>query len=348
MSTMKAFVKIKPEPGGAEYSDFEMPRIGPEEVLIEVKAAGICGTDGHLYDWADNIVREYKPKLPLVMGHEFAGIITERGHQVSGLEKGDKVTAFPILYCGQCRYCRNGEPNICNERPLLGLGVNGAFAQFVKVRAKNVYKLDDKVPFEIGALSEITCVGLHAIDRIRMGFGDTVAVVGCGPLGIMMAILAKHSGAAHVFITGLEQDRKRLELAGKIGATPVSVDKEDPKQLILDNTDGMGADVVFETAGSPSGVIQSMDIIRKGGRIGILGQGHAPTEIPTAILSFREIELVGTRAYTCKDWDKVSSTLVNTAEDLRHVITHRMSLEKAAQGFQLMKARDGMKIILEP
>jgi (R,R)-butanediol dehydrogenase / meso-butanediol dehydrogenase / diacetyl reductase len=173
-------------------------------------------------------------------------------------------------------------------------------------------------------------------------------VVGCGPLGIITAILARHAGAARVFITGLEQDRLRLDLARKIGAMAISVDKENPKQKILNVTDGMGADVVFETAGSPSGVIQSMDIIRKGGRIGILGQGHAPTEIPTAILSFREIELVGTRAYTCKDWDKVSSTLVNTAEDLRHVITHRMSLEKAAQGFQLMKARDGMKIILEP
>ena len=348
MKKMKAFVKVKPEPGGAEYSDFDVPRIGPEEVLIEVKAAGICGTDGHLYDWADNIVREYKPKLPLVMGHEFAGIIIELGHKVNGLKKGDKVTAFPILYCGQCRYCRNGEPNICNNRPLLGLGANGAFAQFVGVRAKNVYKLDDKVPFEIGALSEITCVGLHAIDRIRIGFGDTVAVVGCGPLGIIMAILAKHSGAAHVFITGLEQDQQRLELARRIGATPVSVDKEDPKQLIIDSTDGMGADVVFETAGSPSGVVQSMDIVRKGGRVSILGQGHSPTEIMTATLSFREIELVGTRAYTGKDWDKVSGVLLNAGEDLRHIITHRLPLEKAAQGFQMMKSLEGMKIILEP
>jgi (R,R)-butanediol dehydrogenase / meso-butanediol dehydrogenase / diacetyl reductase len=348
MRKMKAFVKVRPESGGAEYSEFDVPWIGPDEVLIEIKAAGICGTDMHLYDWADNIVREYKPELPLVMGHEFAGIITELGLQVDGLKKGDKVTAFPILYCGKCRYCRNGEPNICNDRPLLGLGANGVFAQFVAVRAKNVYKLDDRIPFEIGALSEITCVGLHAIDRIRMGFGDTVAVVGCGPLGIIMAILAKHSGAAHVFITGLEQDRQRLELARKIGATPVSVDQEDPKQLILDSTDGMGADIVFETAGSPSGVIQSMDIARKGGRVSILGQGHAATEILTATLSFREIELVGTRAYTGRDWDKISSVLLNTADDLRHIITHRLPLERAAQGFQMMKALEGLKIILEP
>jgi len=348
MRKMKAFVKVRPESGGAQYSDFDVPRIGAEDVLIQVKAAGICGTDMHLYDWADNIVREYKPKLPLVMGHEFAGVITDLGPEVNGFKKGDKVTAFPILYCGQCRYCRNGEPNICNDRPLLGLGANGAFAQFVAVRAKNVYKLDDQVPFEIGALSEITCVGLHAIDRIRMGFGDTVAVVGCGPLGIIMAILAKHSGAARVFITGLEQDRQRLDLARKIGATPVSVDTEDPKQKILNVTDGVGADVVFETAGSPSGVIQAMDIARKGGRVSILGQGHAPTEILTANLSFREIELVGTRAYTGRDWDKVSSVLLNTAEDLRHIITHRIPLERAAEGFQWMKALEGMKIILEP
>ena len=137
-------------------------------------------------------------------------------------------------------------------------------------------------------------------------------------------------------------------LAEKIGAVPISVDKSDPKQQILEYTDGMGADVVFESAGTPSGVIQSMDIVRKGGRVSILGQGHAATEIFTANLSYREIELVGTRAYTKKDWDNVSNTLLGASEDLSHIITHRIPLENAEEGIKLMKAREGMKIILEP
>jgi len=345
---MKAFVKTRPEIGGAEYMDFDDPRRQKGEVVIEVKAAGICGTDMHLYDWADNIIREYKPKLPVVMGHEFAGKIIDLGPEVENLKVGDNVTAFPVLYCGQCSYCRDGQQNICNNRPILGLGANGAFAQYVAIRAANVYRLDETIPFELGALSELTCVGIHAIDRIQMKLGDTVAVVGCGPLGLLMAILAKHSGAAQVFVTGLKQDRQRLDLAKKVGAYSVMVDQVDPKQIIFESTNGVGADVVFETAGSSAGVIQSIDVVRKGGRISILGQGHESTQIQTAMLSFREIELVGTRAYTGKDWDKVSATLLNAAEDLNQVVTHRIPLAQAEEGIKRMKSREGLKIILEP
>ena len=344
---MKAFVKIRPEIGGAEYIDFDFPQRRKGEVIIEIRAAGICGTDLHLYDWADNIVREYRPKLPVVMGHEFAGIIVESGPEVDHLKVGDNVTAFPVLYCGKCSYCRDGQQNICNNRPILGLGANGAFAQYVAIRASNVYRLNKEIPFDLGALSELICVGIHAIDRIQMTYGDTVAVVGCGPLGLVTAILAKHSGAASVFVTGLKQDQQRLELCKNVGAYPIMVDQTDPKQIIYDLTNDSGADVVFETAGSSTGVIQSIDITRKGGRICILGQGHEATQIQTAILSFREIELVGTRAYTGKDWEKVSSALLNTADDLSHVVTHRMPLAQAEEGIRLMKSKEGMKIILE-
>ena len=345
---MKAFVKVRPEMGGAEYMDFKSPRRQKGEVIIEVKAAGICGTDLHLYDWAENVIREYKPNLPVVMGHEFAGKIVESGPEIGHLNVGDNVTAFPVLYCGRCSYCRDGQQNICNNRPILGLGANGAFAQYVAIRAVNVYRLDEKIPFELGALSELTCVGIHALDRIQMKIGDNVAVVGCGPLGLLIAILAKHSGAGQVFVTGLKQDQQRLDLAKKVGAHSILVDETDPKQIIVDSTNGVGADVVFETAGSSAGVIQSIDIVRKGGRISILGQGHESTQIQTATLSFREIELVGTRAYTGKDWDKISTTLLNAAEDLSQVVTHRIPLAQAEEGIKRMKSREGLKIVLEP
>ena len=345
---MKVFAKVRPEPGGAEFIDFDVPQFGPQEILIEVKAAGICGTDIHLYDWADRMVREYKPQLPVIMGHEFSGRIRDMGSQVKGFQAVDNVTACPILYCGRCHYCMNGQHNICNHRPQLGLGLNGGFAQFVAVREENVYKLDDTIAFDIGALSELTCVGIHAIEKIQLAPGDAVAVVGCGPLGLLMAILAGHSGAGSVFITGLKQDRERLELANKIGAEPIAVDQADPREYIFERTNGLGVDIVFESAGTPSGVAQSIDIVRKGGRVSILGQGHDSTEIATAMLSYREITLVGTRAYTKKDWDSVSDTLLSAAEDLRHMITHRIPLEHTEEGIERMKARQGMKIIIEP
>jgi 2-desacetyl-2-hydroxyethyl bacteriochlorophyllide A dehydrogenase len=346
--SMAAFMKVRPEPGGVVFQNWNIPGIGPEDVLIQVKAAGLCGTDLHVYDWPENIVREYKPKLPLVMGHEFAGVIVQAGPEVKNVKVGDRVTAMPILYCEDCYFCRDGKENICDNRPILGIGAQGAFAQYISVRSNNVYRLDDQVSFELGAMSELTCVGLHAIDRARLTGGDAVAVVGAGPLGLMMTILAKHFGATRLFTTGLEADRGRLEIVRKIGAIPIMVDKEDPKKTILELTNGLGTDVVFETAGTGAGVAQCLNIVRKGGRIGILGQGHESTEIQTATLSFREIELIGTRAYTPKDWKRVSAALLKVEEDLSRMITHRLPLSMAEEGIQLMKSREGLKIILLP
>jgi threonine dehydrogenase-like Zn-dependent dehydrogenase len=164
----------------------------------------------------------------------------------------------------------------------------------------------------------------------------------------MMTIMAKHFGATRVLTTGLEADRGRLEIVRKIGAIPIIVDREDPKKRILGLTSGLGADVVFETAGTAAGVAQCLDIARKGGRIGILGQGHEAAEIQTATLSFREIELIGTRAYTPKDWRRVSAALLKAEGDLSQMITHRLPLSRAEEGIRLMKSREGLKIILYP
>jgi 2-desacetyl-2-hydroxyethyl bacteriochlorophyllide A dehydrogenase len=348
MKTMKAFVKVKPEYGGTQYQDVEIPKIGPDQVLIEVKAAGLCGTDIHVYDWADNIVKEYKPVLPRIMGHEFSGIVADRGADVSDIEVGARVTVLPVLYCGKCYYCRTGKQNICNNRPILGIGANGAFAQYAAVRAKNVYRLSDDIPFEIAALSELSAVALHAIDRIGLTLGDTVVAVGAGPVGLMMAIMAKHAGAGRIFVTGLEADAERLEVARQLGAIPICVEREDPKSVVFGLTDGLGADVVFETAGVAAGVIQSINLVRKGGRVSILGQGHQATEISTAVLSFREIELVGTRAYTTRDWNRISVVLHNAQGDLEKLISHRLPLEMTEKGIELMKMKKGLKIIVCP
>ena len=345
---MTAFMKVRPEPGGVVFQGWKVPDVGPEDVLIEVKAAGLCGTDLHVYDWPDNIVREYKPKLPLVMGHEFAGVVVQAGPRVKNVKVGDRVTAMPVLYCEDCYFCRDGKENICDNRPILGIGAQGAFAQYISIRSRNVYRLDEQISFELGAMSELTCVGLHALDRARLTGGDVVAVVGAGPLGLMMTIMAKHFGATRVFTTGLEADRGRLEIVRKIGAIPIIVDREDPKKPILEGTGGLGADVVFETAGAGAGVLQCLDVVRKGGRVGILGQGHEAAEIQTATLSFREIELIGTRAYTPKDWRRVSTALLKAEEDLSQMITHRLPLSRTEEGIRLMKSREGLKIILFP
>jgi threonine dehydrogenase-like Zn-dependent dehydrogenase len=345
---MNAFVKVLPEAAGAEYLELDGPMLKPDQVLIEVKAASICGADIHLYDWAENLVEKYKPKLPLIMGHQFSGIIVDVGSEVKQWKVGARVTAFPILYCGQCSFCRSGEQNICDHGSMLGLETNGCFAEYVAVRASNVHRLDDAVPFDLGALSGLACIGLHAMERARLNGSRNVAVVGCGPLGLMIATLAKHSGADHLFITGLESERRGLDIGTQIGAVSIEVDTEDARELILSHTNGLGADIVFETGRTPEGVIQSFEIVRKGGRVNIVGQECMDVRVEPAEVSIRELELIGTMAYTSKNWRRVSETLLETEEDLRRLITHQFPLEKAEEGIRLMKNHEALKVILQP
>jgi len=348
MKKMKAFAKTKPGRGGVECLDWDVPQVGPDEVLIQVMAAGICGSDVHVYHWSEDIIKEYQPKLPLIMGHEFSGVVAEVGKEAGDWKVGDRVTANPVLYCGKCYFCKDGRQSICDNRPLIGLIVNGAFAQFVSVRSANVYKLEDKISFELGALSEVVCVAMHAIERVGITNGSTIAVVGAGPIGLTTTILAKHSGAGLVFITGLKADHERLELAKEMGAIPIEVESVDPKQRILEQTNGLGADVVFETAGASAGVIQSLDVVRKGGKVCLVGLPPGATEIHTAAVAFREIELIGTRAHTPKNWQRVSRVLLNAEEDLERVITHRLPLHLAEDGFRLMENREGLKVMILP
>ncbi len=345
---MKAVVKTAPGPGNLAYTDFKDPEVGTGEVVIEVKAAGLCGTDLSLYHWGESMVRQFKPVTPMVMGHEFAGVVCEVGPRVSGLRLGDRVTANPMIYCGQCYFCKAGRHSICDNRPMLGLGMNGCFARFIAVRQENVCPLPPEATFEAAAMSEVLCVALHTLDRIPVGPGDTVAVVGAGPMGFLVLLAAKTAGASRLVMTGLRADRDRLKVAASLGAHTVGADESDPAEAVRDLTRGLGADVVFECAGHPSGVPQALNLVRKGGRIGVLGQGHGDSAINTAIVCYREVELVGIRAYDPKVWHRSYDVLAGRQFPLESLITHRLPLEEAARGIELMESKQGLKIMFTP
>jgi len=345
---MKAIVKTAPGPGNVAYTDFKDPSVQPGQIVIEVRAAGLCGTDLSVYCWADSMVRQFNPKPPLVMGHEFAGVVAQMGAGVTGLKVGDRVTANPMMYCGQCYYCKAGRHSICDNRPQLGLGLNGCFAQFVAVPQDHVYPLPAEVSFETAAMSEVLCVALHALDRIPVGPGDTVAVVGPGPMGFLVLLAARAAGASRLVMTGLKVDGDRLKVAKSLGAHTVVADETDPAEVIRDLTRGLGADVVFECAGHPSGVPQALNLVRKGGKIGVLGQGHHDSSFNTTILSYREVELIGIRAYDPRTWHRSYDVLASRQFPLEALITHRLTLEESARGIELMESRQGLKIIFTP
>jgi len=345
---MKAVLKTQPGPGNLAYTDFPDPTAPPGHVVIEVRAAGLCGTDLSLYHWADSIVRQYKPEPPLVMGHEFAGVVCEVGPGVTGFRVGDRVTANPMMYCGQCYYCRSGRHSICDDRPMLGLRLNGCFSRFVAVRQQNVYRLPPEASFEAAAMSEVLCVAMHALDRVPVGPGDTVAVVGAGPLGFLVLLAARAAGASRIIMTGLGVDRERLKVATSLGAHTIAVDETNPAQRVRDLTRGLGADVVFECAGRAGGVPQALGLVRKGGRIGVLGQGYDDSSFNTALICFGEVELVGVRAYDPKVWHRSYDVLASRQLPVEALVTHRLPLEDAARGIELMTGRQGLKIMFTP
>jgi len=345
---MKAVLKTHPGPGNITYTDFSDPELQSNQVVVEVRAAGICGTDLSLYNWSESMIREFTPALPVVLGHEFSGVVAEAGAGVSRFRCGDRVTANPVMSCGACLYCRMGRPQVCDQRPLLGVGVHGCFARFVAVREENVFPLPPEISFETGALNELLCVSLHAMDRIAVGPGDTVVVIGAGPMGVMILMAAQAAGASRLVMTGLAVDRERLQIAASLGAHTVIVDESDPAAVVRELTRGVGADVVFECAGHPAGLPQALRLIRKGGRIGILGMGSGESSFNTAIISFREVEIVGTRAYDPKAWHRSYDVLASGRVPLERIVTHRLPLEEAARGLELMKRREGLKILLIP
>lgn len=345
---MKAIVKTAPGPGNLAYTDFKDPELQPGQVIIEVRATGLCGTDLSLYHWKESMVRTFKPQPPMVMGHEFAGVVAEVGAGVTGLRVGDRVTANPMIYCGQCYFCKAGRHSICDNRPQLGLGLNGCFARFIAVRRENVYPLPPEASFEAAAMSEVLCVALHTLDRIPVGPGDTVAVVGPGPMGFLVLLAARAAGASRLVMTGLTADADRLKMAASLGAHTIFADQVDAAEVARDLTRGLGPDVVFECAGHPSGVPQALSLVRKGGRIGVLGQGYGDSSFNTAILSYREVELIGVRSYDPKVWHRSYDVLAGRQFPLESLITHRLPMQEATRGIELMESRQGLKIMFTP
>jgi threonine dehydrogenase-like Zn-dependent dehydrogenase len=345
---MKAVVKLSPGFGNIGYSEFADPEVRPGQVLVEVQAAGLCGTDLSLYNWTESMVREFRPSPPLVMGHEFAGIVREVGAGVIRFRAGDRVTANPIMYCGRCAYCQAGRPSICQDRPQIGLQLHGCFARYVAIREENVHPIPPDVPFEIACMSEVLCVSLHALDRVPVTAGDTVAVVGAGPMGFLMLLAARAAGAAGLVMTGLGADASRLAIAESLGVKTVAVDERDPAPAVLELTQGLGADVVFECAGHPEGLPQALTLARKGGTVGVLGQGAGASSFCTALLSYREVSIVGIRSYDPRAWQRSYGILASGAVPLERLVTHRLPMREAAAGIELMRTRQALKVVLTP
>ncbi len=339
---MKALVKAKAEPG-LWMDDVPFPSLGPNDVLVKVKKTAICGTDLHIYNW-DEWSRRNIP-VPLTIGHEFAGTIEEVGSAVSGLEKGERVSAEGHIICHHCRNCRAGKRHLCRNTKGVGIHRPGAFAEYVAVPAYNIFKISDVISDEIAACFDPLGNAVHAALSFDL-VGEDVLITGAGPIGIMAAAISRHVGARHVVITDIND--YRLELARKVGASrAINVREASISKAIDDLGMTEGFDVGMEMSGSAEAFREMLRLMNHGGRVALLGIPPSEMAIDWNEVIFKGLEMKGIYGREMfETWYKMS-TMIQGGLDISAVLTHRFPVDEFSEGFEVLKSGKSGKVVLD-
>ena len=344
---MKALVKKANGKGQIELMDYPVPQVRDGYVLLRIEAAGICGSDLKIY--ADD--HPYFP--PVILGHEFSGVIEEEGPGVQGWKKGDPVVSeVHGLVCGRCRFCLSGEKHVCPFKRALGWGIDGGFAEYVNVPSWLLHRMPDGVSFEEAALMEPLAIAVHGIlERARVEPEDVVVVLGCGPIGLLALQMAKAEGASQVFITGVNLDEKRrLPMARMLWADQaINVQKEDPVALVKDRTGGIGADLVIELSGSPAAISQGLRMVRTHGRFLAIGIPVEPeVALPWKEIIFKAPSLIFHFSSCYSSWERGLSLLARKKVDVKSLISKALPMKDWEEGFNLAKSGEAIKVLLRP
>ncbi|HXS68301.1 MAG TPA: galactitol-1-phosphate 5-dehydrogenase [Candidatus Polarisedimenticolia bacterium] len=327
--------------------DFPVPTLQPHEVLVRVRACGICGSDVHGMDGSSG-----RRIPPIIMGHEAAGMIAEIGSGVTGWKKGDRVTFDSTVSCGECWYCRRGQINLCENRRVLGVSCgeyrrHGAFAEYVAVPQRILYRLPINITYEQAAMVEAVSVAVHAVERTPLTLNASVAVIGTGMIGLLVVQVLRARGCGQIIAVDL--DEGKLKLASRFGATQtVKVNESDfEKGGVVRFTSGV--DAAFEVVGLPATVKMAVDCVRKGGSVTLVGNLKPQVELPLQSVVTRELTLIGTCASAGEYpacLDLIASGKVNVTE----FISATPPLEEGAQWFErLYSGEKGlMKVLLKP
>jgi len=335
-------VKDKPMPG-ISVKEMPSPVFNDRDVLVKVSKASICGSDLGLYDYTPAYAGF--AKLPLIPGHEFAGEIVDVGDDVTEFVKGEKVVAESVIGCGECRFCREGQTNLCVNFSIMGIHRNGGFSELVVVPGKHLHRLREKIDFVEAALVEPLSVVCHAIfDICRIEPGDFVSIIGPGPIGLLAAQVARASGSNRILISGIEVDKERLELARQLGFRAISSAQTDSVNETLNSTNGSGADIAIVAAGSSQALVNACDMVRKGGRVLSIGIFSKPVELNITNLVRRQISLFGTFASSWKNYEEAMDLVEYGKVNLKSLVTHHFPINDAASAFEVAKSKEGCKV----
>ena len=343
---MSAVVQYSLEPLAVELREMPVPEIGEDEVLLKVGGVSVCGSDVHQYHGSHS----WPVRVPIVLGHEFCGTVIQLGNRVKGFREGDRVvseTASSI--CGACIYCHTGDYNLCPKRTGFGYGSDGAMANYVRVPARCLHHIPASLSFEHAALTEPCCVGYNAVSvKSNIRPGDTVVVIGPGPIGLLCAAMARLAGAGTLIVAGITRDASRLEVARALGAETLDVETTNQADYFRDLGDGFGADLVIDAAGASSALKLALEIVRPGGQITKVGWGAQPLGFSLDPLVQKAVRLQGSFSHTFQNWEKVISMLSAGQINLEPIISQVAPLEQWQTCFDGMHSGRYVKAVLRP
>ncbi|NEU31029.1 alcohol dehydrogenase catalytic domain-containing protein [bacterium LRH843] len=321
------------------YEEVEKPVVEQGEVLIQVKFAGICGSDMGVFAG-----KHPRATAPLIMGHELSGVVALT-NDAGDVEVGDRVTINPLIRCGTCHPCLEGNSHVCRNLGLVGIDTDGGFAEFVKVSSEKVVKIPDELSLETASLIEPLAVTVHAVRKSEFKAGDNVVVIGGGPIGMLTAMTARLAGAQKVMI--IEVSKNRQVFAREQGFTVIDA-LDNPTKKVLEYTNGRGADIVYEVAGVKQTALLSTELVKITGQVVIVSVFKEPVNVDLQGLNFRELSMIGVRVYTDKDYEAATDIIAKHPE-IASIITHKLPLSEGRRGFEMMReATDAMKILLCP
>jgi 2-desacetyl-2-hydroxyethyl bacteriochlorophyllide A dehydrogenase len=336
---MRALVYLGPD--ALELEEMAAPVPEPGETLVRIKYAGICGTDLHLWHGEMTAVRP-----PVIVGHELVGEVVE--DTTGQYADGQRVAVEPLLVCGVCRACREGASHVCRNLRVQGVHANGGAAELLCTPTHPLHPIPEGLSWDAAAFTQPASVAVHMVRRAGVELGDTVLVLGGGPIGLLVASVARAAGARRVLVSEVSQSR--LALCRRAGLETIDAAQDDPVEVIRDITDGEGADVVVEAVGHPATVAQMVAACRVRGRILIGGIGGAPNPVDLAAVVFKEVTLVGSRVYESRDMATALQLLGSGALNVDGLVTRTVPLVDAvSEGYQRLRdSRDEMKVLLEP
>lgn len=346
---MLAVLKEKPENESLAVKEVPEPKLKPGCLIAKVDACGICGTDVHIYKFEGDYPKRLGSRLPMVMGHEFTGVITAIDEETEDLKVGTRIVASPGVACGQCYYCKTGAREICENRLCTGIETEGAMAEYVLMQKENCFAMPLDFPVDVAATIEPMSIAYNALDKAGSLLGKDVVVIGPGTIGYFACLFAHLAGAANISIIGLPQDEERLQIAqSQISNINIYTDGGSSFKPL----DGVGADVVFEVSGSAGGLNSAVALAKKRAVIVEIGIPSKQLNFDALKLVRNELVLRGTHAMSHKLWMELVNLLASLPEStlgkFQAAVTHKFSITEAKQAFSVAAKFEGLKVLIFP